>query len=253
MIAKIYSLNIDERKEFIKSFLKRRNIPFMVQPFQDGEYGGENIIVEKWVRKNVPNIIITAHYDGWGAYDNAGGTAGLLWLLHWAEIDELKSLNENYGLIVAFLDGEEKGLLGVKAFIKNYLPKKKLNLTGQISLDGFGIGTHIGGFANTEEVKLRINSKKEIRFKLQADTSVFQKHSIPSLHLFSLPHQELKGLIDKKEFPLSWKILHTKEDTPDRIEEVFLPFVIFNLYKNIGLLDFRAKGTIMIGDTHERG
>ncbi len=248
MITVIYSLNIHQRREFIKSHLKKRSIRFKLQPFTKEGYEGENIIVEKWFKEDIPNIVVSAHYDGWGAYDNAGGTAGLLWLLNWIQMDESNHKNGRFGLIVVFLDGEESGLLGVKFFIRNYLLKRNITVRGQLSLDGFGIGTHIGGFANTKQVKLRLDSKKEeIRFKLEADTVVFQEYRIRSLHLFSLPYQELKAFLDKREFPPSWKILHTKNDTPDKIEEEFLPFVVLNLYRNIHLLDFQSKGALMVG------
>lgn len=252
MITTIYSLNIRERRGFIKSCLKKMDISFKTQSFRLEEYEGENIIIEKWTRQDIPNIVISAHYDGWGAYDNAGGTAGLLWLISWARIDRLKHLNGRFGLIIVFLDGEEIGLLGVRRFISKYLPKENLSIEGQVSLDGFGIGTHIGGFANTKRIEIKPDSRKEIKFTLKADTTIFQKYKIPSLHIFSLPYQELKALSDERKFPPSWRILHTEDDTPDKIEEEFLPFVILDLYRNIPSLDFQSDGVIILGEKNER-
>ena len=248
MISAIYSLNIRERRKFIKSSLKKMGISFKTGPFIREGYEGENIIVTEWAKEGFPNIIISAHYDGWGAYDNAGGTAGLLWLLKWAGWDKLITLNGSSGLIVVFLDGEESGLLGAKDYIENSLFDKNLKVKGQISLDGFGIGTHIGGFANTKKIRLRIDREKEIELVLEADTSIFQQYQIPSLHLFSLPYEELKDLLDEKKFPPSWQILHTTEDSPDKIDEGCLPFVILHLYQNIPLLDFQSEGVITIGE-----
>ena len=248
MINTIYSLNIRERRGFIKSYLKKMDISFKTQSFRLEGYEGENIIIEKWTRQDIPNIIISAHYDGWGAYDNVGGTAGLLWLVNWAKMDGLKHLKGRFGFIIVFLDGEERGLLGAKSFISNYPSKENLSIRGQVSLDGFGIGTHIGGFANTKQIELKLDSKKEIRFILEADTTIFQKYKIPSLHLFSLPYQELEALSDKRKFPPSWRILHTRDDTPDKIEEGFLPFVVLHLYMNIPLLDFQSDGVFIVGE-----
>ena len=252
MITTIYSLNIQERRMFIKSYLIKRDISFKTQSFRLEGYEGENIIIEEWMRQDIPNIIISSHYDGWGAYDNAGGTAGILWLISWTKMDGLKYLKGRFGFIIVFLDGEESGLLGVKNFISNYLSKENLSIGGQVSLDGFGIGTHIGGFANTKWVEIKTDSRKETRFKLEADTTIFQKYKIPSLHLFSLPYQELKALSDKRKFPPSWRILHTRDDTPDKIEEGFLPFVMLHLYRNIHLLDFQSEGVIILGENNDR-
>ena len=248
MISAIYSLNIRKRRKFIKSSLKKMGIPFKTGPFVREGYEGENIIVTQWAKGDLPTIIISAHYDGWGAYDNAGGTAGLLWLLKWAGWDKLISLNGSFGLIIVFLDGEESGLLGAKDYIENSLFDKNLKVKGQISLDGFGIGTHIGGFANTKKIRLRIDLGKKIELVLEADTAIFQQYQIPSLHLFSLPYEELKALLDEKRFPPSWQILHTTEDTPDKIDEGCLPFVVLHLYQSIPLLDFQSEGVITIGE-----
>lgn len=247
MITTVYSLNISGRRTFIKSYMRRKSIRFKTQSFIRNKYNGENFIVEEWKKRDKPNIIVSAHYDGLGAYDNTGGTVGLLYLLDLIKIHGVTHINEDGGLVIAFLDGEESGLLGAKEFIKTYLKDERIPVKGHLSLDGFGIGTHIGGFANLKQIKLRLSLDREINLKIDADTNVFQEHNIPSLHFFSLPYQELKALREKGTFPPSWQILHTKDDTPDKIEEDFLPFVILFLFKRIPFLDFSFKGFVTLG------
>jgi hypothetical protein len=248
VVKQIYSSNLQERRRFIKSYLQKLDIPIWEQPFLLKGYGGENIIIKRWMKNDMPNIIISAHYDGWGAYDNVGGTAALLWLINFINLDNKSLLNEKFGLIFVFLDGEESGLLGVRFFASHFLSQKKVTYYGQISLDGFGIGTSIGGFANTRKIQLRNDANEIIPFILEADTLIFQENDIPSLHLFSLPFDEMQSLLNKRQFPNTWRIIHTKEDTPDKLNEEFLPFVVMNLYRNIYSLDFKTQGVIIIGE-----
>jgi hypothetical protein len=179
-----------------------------------------------------------------GAYDNAGGVITLLWVLKWAKYGNLRNLMDKYGIIFAFVDGEERGLLGSYHLLEDKI-LQLFRIVGHLSLDGYGIGTAIGGFGNLLSVRLRINSKEK-NLKLSADTSIFQERNIPSLHTFSLPCNELQNLVEKCIFPPSWKILHTGKDTPDKIEEWILPFMGLQLYEKLSQIDFNIRGVFTL-------
>jgi len=83
-------------------------------------------------------IVVSAHYDHlgqrgrrWypGADDNASGVAMMLWLAA-----DFRNRSPRYSVIFLATDGEEKGLLGAKAFIK----RNTLNIVANLNLDMLG-------------------------------------------------------------------------------------------------------------------
>lgn len=244
-VKDLYFLNIKERRMFLEHGIKSEGLNYEIQTFHENGYKGFNFLVLDWFRRNKPNIVITAHYDGFGAYDNAGGTIGLLWLLKWIRCDNLESFNNKFGLVAVFTDGEERGVLGARYLLKHdFFQRRKIH--GHLSLDGFGIGTHLGVLGNMRKVKLKLNSEYEAELDFKADTTAFQDKGIPSLHLFSLPYKELNELVNLRIFPPCWRIVHTKEDTPDKVDEEILPFIVFNLYGKISALDFKEQGVFIL-------
>jgi hypothetical protein len=245
-VAYLYSLPLKERRTFLTKSLKDLGLRFDIQHFSEDGYIGQNILVYDYYEKGRSTIIISSHYDGFGAYDNAGGVVALLWIIRWAKRIN-QDLKEKFSILFVFLDGEERGLLGAKHFVKN----NSINeIYGHISLDGFGIGTEIGCFANLKEARLKVNSQEK-SIKLQADTTVFQKIGVLSLHLFTLPEKELLGLLEEALFPDTWRIVHTKNDTPDKIDDCLIPFMALNFLKNLRMIDFQKNGIIALRDNYE--
>lgn len=245
-VAYLYSLPLKERRTFLTKSLKDLGLRFDIQHFSEDGYIGQNILVYDYYEKGQSTIIISSHYDGFGAYDNAGGVVALLWIIRWVKLIN-KDLKEKFSILFVFLDGEERGLLGAKHFVKN----NSINeIYGHISLDGFGIGTEIGCFANLKEARLKVNSQEK-SIKLQADTTVFQETGVLSLHLFTLPEKELLGLLEEALFPDTWRIVHTKKDTPDKIDDCFIPFMALNFLKNLRTIDFQKNGIIALRDNYE--
>lgn len=235
-VSCLYSCPLEGKISFLIKTLKGLGLNYEKQLFSMDGYEGKNILVRDYYKKKQPTMIISSHYDGFGAYDNAGGVVALLWVIRWTKL--IDENTRKLSIIFVFLDAEERNLMGAKHFLhENSIDE----ICGHISLDGFGIGTEIGAFANLKEIKLKVHShEKSIAF--QADTTVFQANGIPSLHLFTLPEKELLELVHFGNFPDTWRIVHTNEDTPEKVDGCFIPFVALNLYKGLPKVDFRKKG-----------
>lgn len=242
-VQDLYFRDICQKRGIIQAYLKRTELTFRVQNFQENGEQGINFIVLEWEKQDGPNIVITSHYDGCGAYDNAGGVVAIMWLMKWMKLDNMASLNRKYGFIVVFTDREERGLLGAKYLLKNRAIKTE-TIYAHLSVDGFGIGTNFGAFANTRKVRLKTKSKVKTTLTLQADTTVFQEMGLPSLHLFTLPKNELLDLVHRAIFPDTWLVIHTTKDTPERIDNFLIPYTAFNLYKKLHELDFNKRGIL---------
>ena len=100
--------------------------------------------------KNGKYIVFTAHYDSTslsqGSYDNMSGSIGLLGIL-----EALGKAGCNYGLRFIWCGGEERGLLGAKAYVADHEEALK-DIALCINLDM--IGCIMGKFAaccTTEE------------------------------------------------------------------------------------------------------
>ncbi|MBI2355965.1 MAG: M28 family peptidase [Candidatus Doudnabacteria bacterium] len=115
--------NNKQKDEYIKNFLRERNIPFSTQTFSTLLAEGENIIVDYPFNKN-PNgkkIYLTAHYNAWfkspGANDNASGVAVLLGFL-----EKLLIENKDTALKFIFFDLEDGWAVrgGSKAYVREF-------------------------------------------------------------------------------------------------------------------------------------
>jgi len=244
-IKEFFFLNIKQKRELIEYYINSKNFKYKTESFKKNGYDGFNYLVLDWYKEDKPNIVITAHYDGVGAYDNIGGVVGLFWLIKWAALDKLESINDNFGFIPVFTDGEEHNLLGARQLIKSNI-FKEIRIHAHLSLDGFGIGNHIGGFGNVRKLNLELKNNKKTELIFSADTTIFQDNRIPSIHVFTLPLDQLNNLVKKSIFPSCWRIVHTKSDTPDKTDDETLPFVVYNLYRKFSYLNFFRKGVFIV-------
>ncbi|MEZ4829132.1 MAG: M28 family peptidase [Bacteroidia bacterium] len=168
-----------------------------------------------WDNGAEKTVVIGAHYDhlGYGgegslhagekgihngADDNASGTAGLVELARFLPVSDL--VNNNY-LFIAFT-GEEKGLLGSKAFMENSpVPAEKINY--MINMDMIGRLNEnktlvINGVGTSPAWKPAIESLSCYDLKISttesgigpSDHTSFYLKDIPVLHFFSGTHSD---------------------------------------------------------------
>ena len=115
--------NNRQKGEYIKNFLRGKNISFFTQPFKTLLARGENIIVDYPFHKTTSNkkIFLTAHYNAWfrtpGANDNGSGVAVLLGFL-----EKLVKEQKNFPIRFVFFDLED-GLAvrgGSRQYVKQF-------------------------------------------------------------------------------------------------------------------------------------
>lgn len=108
-----------------------------IQEFRAGKQSpaaqGKNIIACQFSEnQSAQYLVVSAHYDHlginnkkiyFGADDNASGVAGVL-----AVAQSLKNKTMKHHIVYAFFDGEEQGLLGAYAFVKQaWIPRKEIS------------------------------------------------------------------------------------------------------------------------------
>lgn len=101
---------------------------------------GRNILACQYAKENpvAKYLVVSAHYDHigvnnnkiyFGADDNASGVAGVL-----AVAESMKDSAIRHHIVYAFFDGEERGLLGAHAFVKQG-PIPRQNIAANLNFD----------------------------------------------------------------------------------------------------------------------
>jgi aminopeptidase YwaD len=153
---------------------------------------------------------VKEHQVHHGADDNASGTAAVLQIAAWIKKNHKKAHNFNY-MFLNF-SGEELGLFGSKAFVKeqgidsnNYAYMINMDMVGRLNdsthaLELGGVGTspawaEIAEMAG-DEFKLTIDSSGVG----PSDHTSFYYAGIPVLFLFTLQHHDYHKPSDRAEF-----------------------------------------------------
>lgn len=231
IVSELHGKEIDVRRLILQNQLKNAAISFQKQKFSSGKINGINFIVSNRGRTN-KTIVVSAHYDGPGAYDNASGVAVVLGLM-------IKYRNQRFLNSVSFVlfDQEEVNQAGSRTYLDKSDPSMEICLN--INIDGCGIGTCCLGLLNQREVSFLID-KELVKVALQVDATTFVKRKISAIHCFCLPYRESKEFIALKKFPTTWQTLHTDSDVPERLStrSLFLNFKRFdNLLHRISNLN----------------
>ena len=165
--------------------------------------------------ENPETIVVGAHYDfegdGLGVIDNWSGAALLSSLL-----ESLKAYPMKHTFVLVGFTGEEKGLVGSRAYVKQMNKFEMAHILGMVNLDCVGLG--MPNIEMTRGDKLLVNAfnlvakSMQIRFGLVnvhdvgiTDSDSFQDRKIPALSVHSLTQE-------------TWRKLHSSSDRLDAID-----------------------------------
>lgn len=170
-------------------------------------------------------VVISAHYDhlGYvdgkiirGALDNASGVSALIKIAHTLK-EKSKDKAFNMDIIFCAFNGEEEGLAGSRAFVKELKSKSIYNNLYNINIDS--IGAKEGG------TNLALKNKSKISGKLYDSVKVtLKKHNI------GFEDTAVKGASDHWSFESAnipniffvqeniEKLVHKSTDTPDTLD-----------------------------------
>jgi hypothetical protein len=195
------------------------------------------------------SIVVSAHYDHlgmrngeiyFGADDNASGVAGVL-----AVASHLSQVTPQNNLVYAFFDGEEKGLLGAHAFVKQAtipLEKIAVNVNFDMIARGDKNELYVSGTHQTPSLKdvlQSLNGTNGIRlffghdqpeqghndWTSQSDHYPFFKAGIPHLYF---------GVEDHPDY-------HKPSDTVDKINPLFFDGSIALVIQAVVMIDSAIK------------
>lgn len=190
-------------------------------------------------------LVISAHYDHlginngktyFGADDNASGVAGVL-----AVAQSLKGKTSKHHMVYAFFDGEERGLLGAHAFVKQAWIAPK-DIAANINFDMIARGDKnelfvSGTYQNpslkpilqelngTQGIKLLFDHDRPEQgsndWTSQSDHYVFYKAGIPHLYF---------GVEDHADY-------HKPGDSVEKVNSKFFDGAIEIVQKAVQLID----------------
>jgi aminopeptidase S len=234
----IAGANSIDRGKAIQESLKKSGIEFKTEDFaaqtrSGREVKGTNVIATIPVAGAKRTIMIGAHLDrvavGVGAIDNASGVAAVLELLRAFKARPLK----NVSLIAGFWDQEEVGLVGSRAFVaaheKGGLPAVYINF------DVYGAGDTIWLWSadeNLEFAKGFIKSAGAAKYgylvSKEYPPSDHRSFAVPGVEAYSFslgPAGEAKNIInvlkgqgDPANFTKVLQVIHTDNDTVDKVD-----------------------------------
>ena len=235
----IAGTNTAERGKAIQNSLKAMGVEFKTEDFTatsraGKEIKGTNIIATIPNAKAKKTIMIGAHYDrvavGVGAIDNASGSAAVLELLRAFKAKPSKDV----AIVAGFWDQEEVGLVGSREFVK---AREKGGLPNiYINFDVYGAGDTIWLWSADENAEFAKNFKNTAvaakygyLVSKEYPPSDHRSFIVPGVESFSFslgPANEaatiikvLKGeKIDPENFPKVLQVIHTPNDTAEKVD-----------------------------------
>ena len=240
----------EARRLAITKALDSIGIQSRLDDFTTPTFSGTNIVAELAGTKPTKTLLLGAHYDrvaqGNGAVDNAASCAVLLGLLAKFKSNPL----EGYTIRAVFFDLEERGLVGSQAyFAKNRgagLPDQALNL------DIFGYGDTLFATASAQDGPLAAALQRaadEVSVPVRwmprnqypaSDHRIMMTAGIETVGLALIDGKEIDALGQRGGAePRILTIIHTPEDTIDKIHSEDIEKAFPVLEKLIRLLDKR--------------
>jgi Zn-dependent M28 family amino/carboxypeptidase len=174
------------RRDILKNLLALCDIAYEVQPFEDGFYHGENIIVSLTNSKTY--TLLVGHYDifgdSLGINDNTTSIASLI-----SMIIQIKDSNIPIKPIkILFSDLEEKGMRGSAHYAKMH----RADIKEAIVLDIVGYGDMFI-YGSHQQFNLGIAPKmKEVNMVLPSDNFAFEKKGIKNVLITAIHENHTK-------------------------------------------------------------
>jgi aminopeptidase S len=220
-----------QRRSAILRRLDELNVKYRSEDFCSESGCGINVLVEP-DRPRAKTLMLGAHYDraskGKGAVDDAAGVAAVLELLAAFKNKPLGNL----ALAAAFFDLEEPGLIGSKAYVSGR-PQRHTLPAFYLNFDVFAYGDTLwvmstGNLAAAEAMRTAAAQQKfAVTMEDQAppgDDQTFREVGVVTLGLGLVPQIELESIhrVVRGETmttaPSLMKIVHTEEDTPEKVK-----------------------------------
>jgi hypothetical protein len=238
-----------ERGQAIERELARLRIPYESRPFEIDGKAGTNILATLPAAVSAPVLMLGAHLDrvasGRGALDNGAGVSVVLGLLAAFR----KSPLQNYRMIAAFWDREEDGLAGSRAFLSS-LPRNEAPSI-YINFDMLGYGNVLcASWKNDKSTSAEAFRKAAgDQFPLltgfpfpQSDDRPFAAAGADVVAIaladkddVDLGLKMLKG--EGTTMPRIMQIMHTAEDTPDKVRSTDICRALPVIERGIRLID----------------
>lgn len=174
------------RRDILKNLLAMCDIAYEVEPFEDGFYSGENIIVSLTNSKTY--TLLVGHYDifgdSLGINDNTTSIASLI-----SMILKIKGSNIPMKPIkILFSDLEENGMRGSAHFAKMHREEIK----EAIVLDIVGYGDMFI-YGSHQQFHLGVSPKiKEVNMVLPSDNFAFEKKGIKNVLITAIHEKHTK-------------------------------------------------------------
>lgn len=222
--------DIRARGAAIEARLSALGIPFQRQVLPGSPREIVNIIAAPPDARDLPVLLIGAHYDrvdaGRGAVDNASGCAAVLELGAMLADRPLA----HHRVMLAFWDLEEVGMVGSQAFLEATPPATELYL----NFDVFGYGDTLWGLVPSTEVGflgamraagVAANHPTELgELYPPSDHLSFLKLGRRAVSLSLVGGAEIPGILGffrgqpPATLPRTMAVLHTERDVPAELE-----------------------------------
>ena len=238
-----------DKGDMVSGFVLKTKVSGTIELVKEKKKG-RNVVGMIPVEGATESILVGAHVDHLGkdgediyngADDNASGVSGILELAEF--FAKKSSRQEKRNLIFAAWSGEELGLLGSAAFVKDFVETKDLDVVAAINLDMIGrLDEHVvvqGVGSSSRWPKLIEKFGRLTNFAmvssvdpyLPTDSTSFYLKGVPTLSLFTGSHEDYhkptdtsekinyQGIVEITELVrLVMKDVATSDDKPDYIE-----------------------------------
>lgn len=183
-IFEFYKSSIAGKRDLLKQILTENDIQFYEHSFTSGFGNGKNFIITPKM-KSESSILVSAHYDGIGIYDNCGGALQMLDLV----LSERKK-KETSSVTYIFTDLEECYQQGIYQYtLSSFFTRPIFHL----NIDGIGVGENLIVMPYDKFCANKVYHDKT----LVTDNRIISELGIPSFQSFSLDSKDFT--IDKEE------------------------------------------------------